>query len=186
MNEREPIIIPPSAETQRQPELPSKEVRYERASDEGHIPDTQQREAEDGRQIQEIRREISESQPAPIIEGAETASPSLASEHTTIDGVTYTTVYVPREAIAPAFGYAHGTSTEVRDDLPPRVKQFVKSHELYHCQDTAKWGGWMGREIRANVVPGLKDPIGLAATIWETVSDKERLKFYLKRLREGF
>ena len=99
--------------------------------------------------------------------------------------------YVPKEKIAPAFGlidtetnHLTGDSVPVaiiRDDLAPKVKIFVRAHELYHLRDKYTWGGWIFRELRANVIPGLKDPIGFFSTFWATVRDRERLKFYLDR-----
>ena len=93
--------------------------------------------------------------------------------------------YVSKESIYPAYGYGDGDTATVREDLPKRVKNFVKEHELYHCTDQATWGGWLGKEIRANVMPGLKDPIGLAATVWKTITDIDRIKLYLKRFKDG-
>ena len=107
------------------------------------------------------------------------------TEIVTICGQEYIVEYVPREEIYPAFGYGGGKRAVVRQDLSPRVKRFVRAHEIYHCQDQATWGGWFGRELRANVVPGLKDPFGLFVTVWATISDFDRIKFYLKRIKEG-
>jgi hypothetical protein len=90
--------------------------------------------------------------------------------------------YVPKDLIYPAFGYGGGDEVIVRNDLPPRVKKFVKSHELYHCKDDSNFGGWIGREIRANLIPGIKDPLGLLATIKASLS-KDRLRFYLDRFK---
>ena len=98
----------------------------------------------------------------------------------------YIVEYVPREVIYPAYGYNGSGRALVREDLPLRVKNFVTAHELYHLQDTATWGGWLGREFRANIVPGSKDPIGLAATIIKTITDSDRIGFYLNRLKEGY
>ena len=94
-------------------------------------------------------------------------------------------VYILKEKIYPAFGYASGDTAYVREDLSPRVKRFVEAHELYHCRDKATWWGWFGREIRANLVPGMKDPVGLLATLLATISSLDRLIFYLKRIKEG-
>lgn len=41
-------------------------------------------------------------------------------------------VYVRKGDIYPAFGIARGRRALVREDLPPRVKRFVREHELYH------------------------------------------------------
>jgi hypothetical protein len=91
-------------------------------------------------------------------------------------------VFVQKDLIAPAFGRARGKKAFVRVDLSPRVKKFVIAHELYHLSDNAKWGGWIGREIRANLVCGIKDPFGFLATVIASLNH-ERLNFYLKRLR---
>jgi len=108
-----------------------------------------------------------------------------STEIEVVNGQQYHVEYVPREDIYPAYGYGGGNSAIVRQDLQPSVKKFVKAHELYHCQDKSDFGGWFGREIRANIIPGLKDPIGLAATVWKTITDVDRIKFYLKRIKEG-
>lgn len=134
--------------------------------------------------IEKIRRQIQEEVPASPPQQKE-PTPQNPTETEVINGQQYHVEYVPKENIYPAYGYGGGNSAVVRQDLPPRVKNFVKAHELYHCQDKSNFGGWLGREIRANVVPGLKDPIGFAATVWKTITDVDRIKFYLKRIREG-
>lgn len=93
--------------------------------------------------------------------------------------------YVQKDEIYPAYGYTTGNNIAVRRDLSPRVKRFVRTHELYHCYDESQWGGWAGKEIRANIIPGFKDPVGLIVTIWETITDLDRIDFYLKRTKEG-
>ncbi|KUK79667.1 MAG: hypothetical protein XD95_0206 [Microgenomates bacterium 39_7] len=104
---------------------------------------------------------------------------------TIVDGQPYFVEFVSKEKICPAFGYSSGSTAVVREDLPPRVKRFIEQHELFHCRDTSNLGGWIGSEIRANIVPGIKDPIGLLSTIWATITDVDRIKFYIQRLREG-
>jgi len=135
--------------------------------------------------IEEIRRQIQEEMPTLPLQQEEPI-PQNPTEIEVINGQQYNVKYVPKEDIYPAYGYGGGNSAVVRQDLPPRVKNFVKAHELYHCQDKSNFGGWLGREIRANVIPGLKDPIGLAATVWKTITDVDRIKFYLKRIKEGY
>jgi len=94
--------------------------------------------------------------------------------------------YIPKEQIAPAFGYAMQKENKafVREDLPLSIKRFVRSHELYHLQDQPNRGGWIWSEVRANLIPGLRDPIGLIETIIATLT-KERLRFYLDRFKKG-
>jgi hypothetical protein len=97
--------------------------------------------------------------------------------------------YVPKEVLGSAFGMAHGLGNgdyaQVREDLSPRVKRFVKAHELYHLQDT-KGGGWLRQEIRANFYPALKDPIGLLSTVFATLASKERRGLYLDRFKKSY
>ncbi len=102
-------------------------------------------------------------------------------------GKPYRVAYVRKDFIAPKFGIAYGNNKDciVRNDLPGLVKNFVTEHELYHLRDPHTWGGWIGREIRANIVPGVKDPVGLAATILYSLNP-ERLRLYWKRFKEGF
>lgn len=94
--------------------------------------------------------------------------------------------YVPKETLHPLFGKAEtgGTRAVVREDLPPRVKKFVKAHEIAHCADTKTWGGALGSEIRATVKPALKDPIGFLATAWATLTSADRIKLYFRRIKE--
>lgn len=98
-------------------------------------------------------------------------------------GKTYTVYFVEKTKIAPCFGLAYKKGyAEVRNDLHPLVKRFVVKHELYHLADTKKWVGIFGRELRANFVPGFKDPIGFIACIIATLISKERMRFYLNRI----
>ena len=139
--------------------------------------------SEELEKIGEIRRQIQEEAPASPTQ-QEMSIPQNPTEIEVINGQQYHVEYVPKEEIYPAYGYGGGNGAIVRQDLPPRVKKFVKAHELYHCQDKSNFGGWLGREIRANAIPGLKDPIGLAATTWKTITDIDRIKFYLKRIKK--
>lgn len=148
----------------------------------GHEP-YQKTSAELAR-IDEIHRQLWEEHTEQIL-SAEQPTTKNPTEIEVINGEPYHVEYVPKEDIYPAYGYGGGNSALVRQDLPPRVKKFVKAHELYHCRDKATWGGWVGREIRANSMCGLKDPIGLIATAWKTLTDVDRIKFYMKRMKEG-
>lgn len=91
--------------------------------------------------------------------------------------------YVSKDWIYPAFGLAFLDTAEVRNDLSPRVKRFVRAHELYHLGDRATWGGWIGQEVRANVSIGLVNPVGLALTIFASLN--KRLGFYWERFKLG-
>lgn len=93
-----------------------------------------------------------------------------------------TVFFVQKEDIAPAFGYAQKNCVTVRDDLSPRVTRFVIAHEKFHVKDRSTWGGWWGREIRANIWCSAKDPIGFMATVCASCT-KERLQFYFERIR---
>ena len=94
-----------------------------------------------------------------------------------------------KQRLGAAFGFAHqdilSPFVYVRQDLPERVKKFVLHHELYHIRDT-RHDHWILREIRANLIPGLKDPLGLLATIVMTLGSKDRLRFYWQRFRANW
>lgn len=135
-------------------------------------------------QVEEIRKEILQTDD--IDEKKEEYKKDNKVEVEIINGQEYKVIYVPKEEIYPAYGYGGGHRAIVREDLPPRVKKFVKAHELYHCTDKSKWGGWIGSELRANLIPGLKDPLGLILTTWKTITDKDRIKFYLDRIKRSY
>ena len=99
--------------------------------------------------------------------------------------------FVSREELAPCWGMAHGRKKgtppyiRVREDLLPRVQRFVITHELYHIVDEHKWWGVLGREIRANIVPALTDPIGAMYCLFANLN-RERIRFYIDRFRNRY
>lgn len=145
--------------------------------------DTHGKTLEELRRISEIRDNLLTSAEPNLSKGQEIEQNPHETE--TISGVEYFVEYVPKEDIYPAYGYSSGKYAVVRQDLSLRVKRFVKAHELYHCADKAVWGGWIGSEIRASLMPGLKNPIGLIATILKTTTDIDRIKFYLRRIMQN-
>ena len=110
---------------------------------------------------------------------------SATARDITNRGRAFPVRYVPKEAIFPAYGYNGSGMAIVREDLPPRIKNFVLAHERFHLQYTDKWFGWLGRELRANFFAGLSDPMGFAATAWSSVTDTDRINFYLERVQLG-
>jgi len=92
--------------------------------------------------------------------------------------------FVPKDSLFPAFGVAFRDEVRIREDLSPRVKRFVLAHELYHAGDYAEWGGWIGKEIRANIVPAVGDPVGFISTVFASLTPT-RLLFYLGRFTKG-
>lgn len=70
----------------------------------------------------------------------------------------------------------------IREGLPGRVERFVVNHEIYHLKDRYRRWGWFGREIRANIFCSLKDPVGLIATVWNSLNF-ERLGAYARTIR---
>lgn len=102
-----------------------------------------------------------------------------------ISGRTCTVEYVSPEVIRPAFGFYNGSGQiKVRKDLPGKVMRFVRSHELTHCTDKSFSGGWIGREVRANLYPAFYDPYGFIGTVLMSLSP-ERLSLYISRLKTG-
>jgi hypothetical protein len=100
-------------------------------------------------------------------------------------GEKFKIYFTTKEKLGPVFGRAYflkdgkGSHAEVGKDLNPVVQKFVIKHELYHLTDKARWMGRFGMELRANIIPGLANPIGLFATIFATIFSVERIKFYL-------
>jgi len=137
---------------------------------------TNEKSPEDLRQIEEARRKLDE---IPL----KTPNQNLIEVTKPSEGPQIR--YVSKKELGALFGFASGNTATVRYDLSPRVKQFVLQHELYHLKDKSTWGGWLGREIRANFYPALKDPVGFAATVGASLT-AERLKFYWQRIKSGF
>lgn len=104
-------------------------------------------------------------------------------EKITYKGSSYYVREVPGSKLYPGFGVAGAGWAEVSQDLSPRVKRFVKAHEVYHLYDPHNWGGEFGQELRANFFPALRDPVGFLATAYETIKDPARRKYYFDRLR---
>lgn len=71
----------------------------------------------------------------------------------------------------------------VRAGLPNRVSRFVINHEIYHINDSRRWGGWLGGELRSNIACGLRDPIGLLVTVSISLN-RERIGVYWRSLRK--
>ena len=82
---------------------------------------------------------------------------------------------------AQSFGHVVGEDIYLRADLPKRVERFVIQHEIYHLNDRRTWLGWIGRETRANIMCGAKNPFGLIATIRASLT-KPRLNTYWNAL----
>lgn len=91
--------------------------------------------------------------------------------------------FVSKETLFPAFGMAYTSEVKVREDLPPRIKRFVLAHELYHIGDRSK-SGWIGREIKANLIPAMSDPIGFIQTSCASLTPT-RLSYYFQRFLKG-
>ena len=145
--------------------------------------------SEDAQRITEVRRQIAEygNQDREGKDHGTKFIVPVRSERVERGGKAYTVNYVVPESIAPFAGIAHygqGTA-DVRIDLAPRVQRFVREHELYHLRDKYTWGGRYGSEFRANIIPGLRDPIGLLATIRRGLRRYGGLRGYLQYLRYG-
>ncbi len=145
--------------------------------------DEQRKRSAEMNTIEWIYQKLQENKPVP----AEWSTGKIVEEYFIIDWEKVTVRFVPKDEIAPAFGYCYGDGRiSVRNDLPLVVQRFVKSHELYHQWDHAVWGWWIGREIRANIIPGIKDPVWLLTTIWYTISSKERINLYIDRFKRKY
>ena len=91
----------------------------------------------------------------------------LRRERANYRGKTYWINYMPADLMHEAHfsGFAYEGQVYISEDLGKRNKRFTVQHELYHLGDARRWLGYFGMELRANVVCGLKDPVGLAAAL---------------------
>lgn len=98
----------------------------------------------------------------------------------------YTIQYVPKEQIAPLFGEARNEFGHkialVRSDLSEDVKKFVTEHELYHLQDTKHKSRFL-RELNANLAAAPYSFIGFIKTIFMTITNFERMRYYMRYMR---
>ena len=94
------------------------------------------------------------------------------------------TFYISKEILAPFFGLADDENkiVYIRADLPPKVRDFVKLHELYHLNDQAGW--WVWREIKANAAAALRNPLGFILCLLLSCT-RERLDLYWRRIKKG-
>jgi len=94
----------------------------------------------------------------------------------------YIVQYVPKEQITPLFGEARNEFGNeialVRNDLSENMRKFVMYHELYHLQDI-KHKSKLSREISASLAAAPYSFIGFIETIFMTVVDFNRIKYYL-------
>jgi len=86
-------------------------------------------------------------------------------------GREYLVVYFKSDEIPNLLGAITDGSNViiVRDNLPPRVKEYVKKHELNHCQDKSSWAdgsliGHIINEARIEFKTAIRSPIGFLAT----------------------
>lgn len=98
-------------------------------------------------------------------------------------GNKYLINYMPTDLMREAHvtGYAFKGQVYLNESLEGRIKRFVTSHEVYHLRDTQTWLGYFGMELRANFMCGLKDPLGLLATI-SSAFRYGKFPIYLKRM----
>lgn len=105
-------------------------------------------------------------------------------------GQVFKIYFISKDKLGSIFGRAYfeegkGSFGEVREDLKPMIQKFVIEHELYHLTDESRVMGRLGMELRANFIPGIKNPIGLFMTIFATLFSVDRLKFYIKLVKKN-
>lgn len=106
----------------------------------------------------------------------------------TYKGQKFRIYFISKDKLGLSFGRAYlkneGEESygEVREDLNPIIKKFVIEHELYHLTDKSRWMGILGMELRANIISGIRNPMGLFVTILATLFSWERMKFYLNKV----
>lgn len=89
----------------------------------------------------------------------------------------------------PYFGFSLPSARIIYicSDLPPRVYASVLAHEMYHANDRGfTTSSVLWREARANLVGFRADWRGFLQGIWLSITDRERLVLYWKRVTENF
>jgi hypothetical protein len=177
--------ITPEPGPKRSNQKPKSTEKQKNIQEQATLDKFYEKTPEELEEIEEIHHQLVNVEPTSLPQQEKLISQNPI-EIEIINGEKYYVEYVPKDAIYPRFGYNEGNKAVVRQDLPPRVKKFVKAHELYHCRDKSNFGGQIGKEIRANIIPGIKDPIGLAVSVWKTITNIDRIKLYLDRIRRGY
>ncbi len=105
-------------------------------------------------------------------------TPPLYREKVTSKSKDYWINYMPSELMTEAgfSGFTFEGQVYLDEDLKGLNKRFTVQHELYHLRDKQHWLGYFGKELRANVICGLKDPLGISAALYGGFR-----KGYLKR-----
>lgn len=102
-----------------------------------------------------------------------------------------------REQMVAEFGYPYFGYTliipdgpslvYILDRLPPRAKASVTAHEMQHANDRAFLDGRVWHwEARAWWAGFRADWRGFFQAIWMSITDRERLILYWKRMTQGF
>lgn len=86
---------------------------------------------------------------------------------------------IPKKEMGDNYGLAESYTVRVREDLPVFVKAFIVAHEYYHIKDTSK--NVFLREVKATVMPLL----GFLYIVICSLVSPSRLRFYIKRIKEG-
>ena len=119
------------------------------------------------------------------ISGLEIQKVSETESRATLGENNYTILFVAKEQIKPYFGLAKNEfgvkMALVRKDLSDNVKDFVMKHEIYHLQDT-EHQGFFSREFNANLAGAYYEPAGFFKTIWLTLINLERIRYYFSRI----
>jgi len=101
----------------------------------------------------------------------------------------YPVKYIPKEEmIDEYFGLCsyNKKTIFIRNDIPKYIQIFVLAHERQHEKDYKNGiKGTLWLEIRANVLGGLKHPIGFIGCIILTIFTFKRWKLYIKRIVKG-
>jgi len=107
----------------------------------------------------------------------------LTRKQVKVKGQLYYLNIMPAEPMFKAhlFGFAKRDEVYISETLKGRVRAFVIKHEVYHLNDKSTWLGYFGLELRSNLSCGLRDPIGLLATITAGLRHL-KLKAYVKAM----
>lgn len=92
-----------------------------------------------------------------------------------------------RRTKKPLLGYATKDSIWVRRDLNPKIKSFVRQHELEHVKRFRvgkRQPTWFREELLVSIKAFPKEPIGGILTVLRSISDPRRFKYYWNTYKE--
>jgi hypothetical protein len=93
--------------------------------------------------------------------------------------------YVDKSEIFPSFAFWNPGVIKIRNDVPDYAQRALVIHETQHEEDKDTRLYWIRKELRANIKMLFAEPRGFFWILYKTIFSWERIKYYIKRFKEG-